>query len=167
GRLVPCGAWLTRRHEFFRGRGREMPETNKIQAMIPRGATIIENTAGTAAGIDVDLGTIALKLQESDPKVSNEYMERLFGEKEMEWRRQLELLARSTREDLQARRARLGSKRPSTRVFVLPGVPKEMKIMFQRSVLPRIREKSGGAVILSRALHTFGLGESWVAEKLG
>ena len=33
-------------------RGRLMPETNRIQAMIPRGATMIFNHAGTAAGID-------------------------------------------------------------------------------------------------------------------
>jgi PncC family amidohydrolase len=39
--------------------------------------------------------------------------------------------------------------------------------MFIRDVLPFIRESAGGAVILSRTLHTFGLGESAVAEKLG
>src|SRR5437667_408696 len=31
-----------------------------------------------------------------------------------------------------------------TRVFVLPGVPKEMKIMFTRDVLPHIQQASGG-----------------------
>ena len=55
----------------------------------------------------------------------------------------------------------------SCRVFVMPGVPKEMRIMFERSVLPPLRDLSGGAVILSRTLHTFGLGESAVAEMLG
>lgn len=49
----------------------------------------------------------------------------------------------------------------------MPGVPKEMKIMFARDVLPHLREASGGAVILSRTLHTFGLGESAIAERLG
>jgi len=49
----------------------------------------------------------------------------------------------------------------------MPGVPKEMKIMFARYVLPEIRKSSGGAVILSRTLHTFGLGESAIAEMLG
>src|SRR3954467_15897527 len=47
--------WMAKLHEFFKNRGRPMPETNKIQAMIPRGATMIENTAGTAAGIDATL----------------------------------------------------------------------------------------------------------------
>src|SRR5688500_10508857 len=50
-------AWLHRLEAFFRKVGRPMPETNKIQAHIPRGATLIENTAGTAAGIDATFVT--------------------------------------------------------------------------------------------------------------
>src|SRR6184192_1872368 len=52
-------------------------------------------------------------------------------------------------------------------IYVMPGVPKEMKLMFTSSILPALREKSAGAVILSRTLHTFGLGESAIAHKLG
>jgi nicotinamide-nucleotide amidase len=104
--------WLTRLREFWSKRNSTMPEINKIQAMIPRGATMIENTAGTAAGM----------------------------------------------------RARING---ACDVFVMPGVPKEMKSMFTRDVLPHVREAGGGAVILSRKLNTFGVGESAVAEKLG
>jgi nicotinamide-nucleotide amidase len=103
--------WLGELQKFFAARGRPMPEANRIQAMIPRGAQMIFNTAGTAAGIEARLGPC--------------------------------------------------------HVYVLPGVPKEMKIMFERSVLPGLRKSSGGAVILSRTLHTFGLGESAIAEMLG
>jgi nicotinamide-nucleotide amidase len=53
------------------------------------------------------------------------------------------------------------------RIFVMPGVPKEMQIMFQRDVLRPIALAGRGAVILSRTLHTFGLGESAIAERLG
>src|SRR5215213_8696854 len=67
-------AWLARLEKFFKKVGRVMPSTNRIQAMIPRGAAMIDNTAGTAAGIAAHLGTM--------------------------------------------------------RVYVTPGVPKEMKIMF-------------------------------------
>jgi nicotinamide-nucleotide amidase len=49
----------------------------------------------------------------------------------------------------------------------MPGVPKEMKAMFTRDVLPHVQAAAGGGVILQRTLHTFGLGESTVAEKLG
>jgi nicotinamide-nucleotide amidase len=105
-------AWVARMFLFFKERGREMPEMNKIQAMIPKGAVMIPNSCGTAAGIDAQL--------------SNE-----------------------------------------CRVLVMPGVPTEMKAMFARDVLPHIRTRSDGAVILSGTLHTFGVGESAVAEKLG
>ena len=103
--------WLAELQKFFSLRTRTMPPANRIQAMIPRGARMIFNTAGTAAGIDATSG--------------------------------------------------------GCRIFVMPGVPKEMKIMFQRDVLPTIAAAGGGAVILSRTLHTFGMGESAIAERLG
>lgn len=53
------------------------------------------------------------------------------------------------------------------RVFIVPGVPKEMKAMFARDILPVLRQAGGGAAIASRTLHTFGQGESNVAEALG
>ncbi|HEX2973535.1 MAG TPA: competence/damage-inducible protein A [Tepidisphaeraceae bacterium] len=106
-------SWLATLHDFFHARNRPMPAMNQIQAMIPRGAQMIYNTCGTAAGIRATLST------------------------------------------------------PHCDVFVMPGVPKEMKAMFTRDVLPVIAQHSGGAVILSRTLHTFGLGESTVAEMLG
>ncbi|MGH7215339.1 MAG: competence/damage-inducible protein A [Tepidisphaeraceae bacterium] len=113
--------WLTKLNEFFVARGRPMPETNKIQAMIPRGVRMIENTTGTAAGMEA---VIEVRYDRTRPP-------------------------------------------RKCRVFVVPGVPKEMKIMFERDVLPHVRAGGGGGVILSRTLHTFGLGESTVAEKLG
>ena len=106
--------WLNRLEAFFRKVGRPMPQSNRVQAMIPRGATMIENTAGTAAGIHLRSAISNLKSE----------------------------------------------------IFIMPGVPKEMKIMFARDVLPHIQQKTGGSIILSRTLHTFGLGESAIAEKL-
>jgi nicotinamide-nucleotide amidase len=52
-------------------------------------------------------------------------------------------------------------------IYVMPGVPKEMKAMFTTDILPLIRKRSSGAVILQTTLHTFGVGESTVAERLG
>ncbi len=112
---------------FFRKLGRKMPESNRIQATIPDGATMLWNTCGTAAGI---LAMIpATDVAESD------------GEEELV----------------------VGQ----TPLFAMPGVPKEMKAMFTRDALPWIRQHTGGAVILSRTLHTFGQGESTIAEKVG
>ena len=48
--------------------------------------------------------------------------------------------------------------------MLLPGPPREMKAMFARDVLPLIQKETSGAVILSRTLHTFCVGESAVAE---
>jgi nicotinamide-nucleotide amidase len=116
--------WLKRLGDFFQSRGRPMPPSNTIQAMIPTGAKMIENANGTAAGIDAALI--------SDLPVPGH-----------------------------------SPRKHACRVFVMPGVPKEMTAMFTRDVLPHIRESGGGSVILSRSLHTFGLGESSLAEKLG
>src|SRR5688500_17220636 len=109
--------WLKELDKFFAARGRPMPEMNRMQAMIPRGAAMIFNHAGTAAGIDATY--------------------------------------------------RSGDQKTICRVFVMPGVPKEMKAMITRDVLPHVAAMSDGAVILSRTLHTYGLGESAVAERVG
>lgn len=51
------------------------------------------------------------------------------------------------------------------RVFVLPGVPREMKRMFDEQVVPRIRDLAPSDAHQVR-LRTFGLPESVVGEKL-
>lgn len=103
--------WFDHMNAWFERLGRPMPETNRIQAMIPHGAKMIWNTCGTAAGVRTTIG--------------------------------------------------------SCEVFATPGVPREMKAMFTNDVLPFIKERSGGAVILQKKLNTFGAGESTVAERLG
>ncbi len=60
-----------------------------------------------------------------------------------------------------------GDLKSTCRVFVMPGVPKEMRAMFTAAVLPAVAASGGGAAIRSATLHTFGLGESAVAERLG
>jgi competence/damage-inducible protein CinA-like protein len=50
-------------------------------------------------------------------------------------------------------------------IYAVPGVPDEMKEMLARAVLPDLLRRSGEvAVILSRTLRTWGLGESALAE---
>jgi nicotinamide-nucleotide amidase len=121
--LIPAA--LKNVERFFRLLKRDMPERNKIQAMLPHGTEMIENTAGTAPGIYCNYQS--------------------------------------------------GDQKTLCQIFIMPGVPKEMKIMFERSVAPKLagaetgRADPGfsGGVILSKTLHTFGLGESAIAEKLG
>lgn len=49
-------------------------------------------------------------------------------------------------------------------IVTMPGPPNEMQLMWTKEVLPRLRQKMGGAVIASRTLKTFGLSEAKVDE---
>ena len=52
-------------------------------------------------------------------------------------------------------------------VYAVPGVPHEMEEMLERAVLPDIIRRSGSkAVIMSRLLRTWGLGESVLAQRV-
>jgi len=53
-------------------------------------------------------------------------------------------------------------------IFAMPGVPRELQIMFQEQVRPRLllAERRTGGVIVFRKINTFGLGESAVEEKI-
>ena len=101
---------LDRIKAFFKTLNRDMPVSNRIQAMVPRGSDVLDNEWGTAPGIKVKMGKAVL--------------------------------------------------------FAFPGVPREMMKMAERYVLP-LFEHGVGHALASEALHTFGAGESTVAEKLG
>lgn len=52
-------------------------------------------------------------------------------------------------------------------VFVLPGVPREMKFLTESRVLPWLRETMGdSSIILSKTLRTCAVGESLIDEKI-
>jgi nicotinamide-nucleotide amidase len=53
-------------------------------------------------------------------------------------------------------------------VYAVPGVPHEMTEMVTRAVIPDLHARMGGrAAIVSRVLHTWGVAESVLAERLG
>lgn len=60
----------------------------------------------------------------------------------------------------------LAAKLGDAQVYVMPGVPREMRDMFTHSIRPHLAA-GDREPILTAALHTFGLGESTVAQKLG
>ncbi len=106
--------------ELFLLRHLEMPPTNKIQAMIPTGGTIIPNKTGTASGFAVTFGRNVIA----------------SGAKQSE-------------------------------IICLPGVPAEMKQMFEEWVIPHILKKAGlGRTRIVRHIHTFEMSESMVNEKV-
>ncbi|EGA70182.1 putative competence damage protein CinA [Vibrio sinaloensis DSM 21326] len=51
--LVEFPEWVERLEKFFAARHMMMPESNRKQAMLPRGATLIDNPIGTACGFKV------------------------------------------------------------------------------------------------------------------
>ncbi len=51
--------------------------------------------------------------------------------------------------------------------FAMPGVPSEMKAMFEASVLPELEQHVSGQAIVVKKLKCFGAGESNIAELLG
>jgi nicotinamide-nucleotide amidase len=62
--------------------------------------------------------------------------------------------------------ATLGERGRSCDVFCLPGPPRELMPMFEAQVAPRLRLPEGRTV-RTRVLHSFGLGESELAHRLG
>ncbi len=52
-------------------------------------------------------------------------------------------------------------------VISLPGVPREMKYLFEQSVLPFLRDRFGLSIIKARVLKTAGIGESMLDDALG
>jgi len=51
-------------------------------------------------------------------------------------------------------------------LVMLPGVPSEMKTLFEDHILPMIAERAKGVVVLHRTLHTCGLTESKIEQML-
>ena len=52
-------------------------------------------------------------------------------------------------------------------IAAMPGVPSEMKQMFDEAVLPKLKEISGGEFLIVRKVRCIGAGESTIAEMLG
>ncbi len=107
--------WLAELEKFFSARSRPMPPANRIQAMIPRGARMIFNHAGTAAGIEAMFEGSGFGVQGSGADGGSSSLN-----------------------------PQLRTPNPSCRVFAMPGVPKEMKLMFTRDVLPAVAPPAGG-----------------------
>ena len=60
------------------------------------------------------------------------------------------------------------ARRGQTDIFVMPGVPREMKAMFEQSFLPMLMEKAGpdGRITEIAKFNTFGIGESVLGQKV-
>jgi len=68
------------RARFVR-RGLVMPEINRRQAMVPRGATLIDNPHGTAPGLWIERGRAAILLMPGPPREMTPMLERVIAER--------------------------------------------------------------------------------------
>jgi len=50
-------------------------------------------------------------------------------------------------------------------IITMPGPPREMESMWTKEIMPRLQQRSSGAVIISKTLKTFGLTEAEVDER--
>jgi nicotinamide-nucleotide amidase len=141
---------LQKIRDFFTCRNLQMPDKNKIQAYIPAGAKAIANNLGTAPGIMACLDS-RFPILDSRPASSIQYC--------------LSAVAPA----LHSAQCDGGpAKAEASRLLiVLPGVPSEMKQMFEESVLPELRRFAGEQAVVVRKLKCFGAGESTIAEMLG
>jgi len=95
---------------FFERWGRDMSASNRVQAMVPRGCTVIPNPRGTAPGI--------------------------------------------------------AYKDETRRLFALPGVPSEMRAMFDEGIRPAVQSSRGESCTLSARLLCYGISEAKLGEAI-
>jgi nicotinamide-nucleotide amidase len=74
-------AIVERLRERFAKRGMTMPEINRRQAMVPRGATVLPNANGTAPGLWLERGKTAIVLLPGPPREMKPMLETLIGER--------------------------------------------------------------------------------------
>jgi nicotinamide-nucleotide amidase len=67
--------------ERFARRGMTMPEINRRQAMVPRGADVLANPNGTAPGIWIERGATALVLLPGPPREMKPMLEAVIAER--------------------------------------------------------------------------------------
>jgi len=65
----------------FARRGMTMPEINRRQAMVPRGATVLPNPNGTAPGLWAEQGSTALVLLPGPPREMKPMLEAVIAER--------------------------------------------------------------------------------------
>jgi nicotinamide-nucleotide amidase len=72
---------VDRLRERFARRGMMMPEINRRQAMVPRGASVLANPNGTAPGLWLEKGSTALALLPGPPREMKPMLEALIAER--------------------------------------------------------------------------------------
>ena len=74
-------AIVDRIRQRFERRGMTMPEINRRQAMVPRGATVVENPRGTAPGLWIERQGTSVALLPGPPREMTPMLEALIAER--------------------------------------------------------------------------------------
>ncbi len=74
-------AIVDRIRQRFERRGMKMPDINRRQAMVPRGATVVENPRGTAPGLWVEREGTCIALLPGPPREMTPMLEALIAER--------------------------------------------------------------------------------------
>lgn len=124
--------------QYFDSRQRPMPESTRVQALVPEGALVLPNPHGTAPGL-------AMKVAAENHGVTD---------------RETSLTASGARH--------LTASSRNKWLIMLPGPPRELRPMFDVSVVPLLKRE----MPLANSHHcltirTSGVGESAVEEKVG
>ncbi len=133
--------------QMFATRNRAMPESTRVQALVPEGAIVLPNTKGTAPGLAIEIS------EDRGWKIEDD--------------RHLTPALSPLLADSQRGEGEYPSASSKKWLIMLPGPPRELKPMFTDAVLPLLaRFFPVAANYFSKTLRTVGLGESIIEEKI-
>ena len=134
-KLVENQEVLAHIENFFLKRGRPRPAKTTVETFVPEGALVFLNATGTAPGLAMEVGSGVWGLGSGNPQMREQ----------------------SPPDP--------GARTPNPRWLVmLPGPPRELRPMFDDSVVPLLKREFAGAVFICRTLRSTGIGESRVQE---
>ena len=122
--------------KFFERRGLPFTEINQAQALVPSKCRVLVNEVGTAPCMVFTIPESQATLKQGASK--------------------------ETASSLEGQTISSSGKI----VVSMPGVPFEMKWLMQNSVLPLLEERLGAEAIVHKTILTFGIGESFLADKI-
>ncbi len=131
--------------KFFERRGLPFTEINQAQALVPSKCKVLVNEVGTA------------------PCMLFFNAQCIMHNAQLKETRDTRHETRDASADSQ--NLTLNSQL-SKIVISMPGVPFEMKWLMQNSVLPLLEERLGAEAIVHKTILTFGIGESFLADKI-
>ncbi len=134
-KLIPNEAVLAHIENFFTQRGRPRPSKTAVETYVPEDALVFQNANGTAPGLAMKIGDGGWRPASGELHA--------HGHAAPEPR----------------------SRTPAPKWLVmLPGPPRELRPMFDKFVVPLLKQEFATKIFVCRTLLTTGIGESRVQE---